>query len=66
MTKLAIIDDDIEIRQLLSHYLTKQGFTVSIFPDGESFLKSTMNQYELAILDIYNFIVVLIIINLLV
>ncbi|MCP4078418.1 MAG: response regulator transcription factor [Gammaproteobacteria bacterium] len=49
---LAIIDDDIEIRELLKQYLVKQGYNISTFIDGESFLDSTLSQYNLCILDI--------------
>ncbi len=49
---LAIIDDDIEIRELLKQYLVKQGYNISTFVDGESFLGSTLNQYDLCVLDI--------------
>jgi DNA-binding response OmpR family regulator len=52
MQKLALIDDDIEIRQLLSDYLTKNGFEVSSFADGEVFLVEDHNQFDLVVLDI--------------
>ena len=52
MTKLAIIDDDPEILQLLNQYLTKNGFEVDAFTDGESFLSKDEAQFNLAILDI--------------
>jgi DNA-binding response OmpR family regulator len=52
MQKLALIDDDIEIRQLLSDYLTKNGFEVNAFADGEVFLVEDHNQFDLVVLDI--------------
>ena len=52
MNKLAIIDDDLEIRQLLSQYLSQQGFEVIAYADGESFLHVDMSQFDLAVLDI--------------
>jgi two-component system OmpR family response regulator len=52
MNKLAIIDDDLEIRQLLSQYLSQQGFEVVAYADGESFLQADMTQFNLAVLDI--------------
>jgi DNA-binding response OmpR family regulator len=52
MQTLALIDDDLEIRQLLSQYLSQQGFDVIAFADGESFLKAQMSQFDLAVLDI--------------
>ncbi|MFT7453894.1 MAG: DNA-binding response OmpR family regulator, partial [Saprospiraceae bacterium] len=35
MQTLALIDDDEEIRQLISQYLSQQGFEVVGFADGE-------------------------------
>ncbi len=52
MQTLALIDDDLEIRQLLSQYLSQQGFEVVAFADGEAFLKAQMVQFDLAVLDI--------------
>lgn len=49
---LAVIDDDIEIRELLKQYLVKQGYTISTFIDGESFLRSALDQFDLGVLDI--------------
>ena len=50
--KLALIDDDVEIRQLLSDYLTKNGFEVNAFADGEVFLMEEHVQFDLVVLDI--------------
>jgi DNA-binding response OmpR family regulator len=52
MQTLALIDDDVEIRQLLSQYLNQQGFEVQTFADGESFLQADMSSFELAVLDL--------------
>jgi len=52
MQTLALIDDDLEIRQLLRQYLSQQGFEVVAFADGETFLKAQMVQFDLAVLDI--------------
>lgn len=52
MEKLAIIDDDAEILQLLNQYLTKNGFEVYSYADGESFLDQDYNQFSLLVLDI--------------
>ena len=49
---LALIDDDADIRQLLSQYMAQQGYEVASFADGESFLETDFNDYALAILDI--------------
>jgi DNA-binding response OmpR family regulator len=52
MKQLAIIDDDPEILKLLDQYLTKNGFEVDAFEDGESFLKQDLNKFSLIVLDI--------------
>ena len=52
MKQLAIIDDDPEIRKLLDQYLTKNGFEVDAFNDGESFLETNETKFSLVILDI--------------
>jgi len=52
MKKLAIIDDDPEILQLLNQYLVKNGFEIDAFTDGESFLSKDEAEFSLAILDI--------------
>ena len=52
MTKLAIIDDDLEILALLDEYLAKNGFEVEGFSDGEAFLGRDETEFSLLILDI--------------
>jgi len=52
MKQLAIIDDDPEILKLLDQYLTKNGFDVEAFNDGESFLKEDESRFSLIVLDI--------------
>ena len=52
MTKLAIIDDDVEILKLLDEYLAKNGFEVEGFADGETFLSRDETEFSLLILDI--------------
>ena len=49
---LALIDDDSDILQLLSKYMDQQGYEVSAFADGESFLAADISQFSLAILDL--------------
>ncbi|MDP6968025.1 MAG: response regulator transcription factor [Gammaproteobacteria bacterium] len=49
---LALIDDDSDILQLLSQYMSQQGYEVSAFSDGESFLAADISQFSLAILDL--------------
>ena len=52
MKQLAIIDDDPEILKLLEQYLTKNGFEVRAFTDGETFLKADESDFSLIVLDI--------------
>ena len=52
MKQLAIIDDDPEIVKLLEQYLTKNGFEVRAFTDGETFLKADESDFSLIVLDI--------------
>jgi len=51
--KIAIIEDEADIRELLANYLKKAGFEVSKFEDGSSFLKSLRKEKpDLVILDL--------------
>ena len=52
--KILVVDDDDSIRQLLTSYLQKNGYQVSAFADGESFLSAFAkeNDYQLVVLDI--------------
>lgn len=53
MTKILIIDDDEELCELVSEYLSVEGFTSSVVHDGESGLSEALSgDYELAILDV--------------
>jgi two-component system, OmpR family, response regulator CpxR len=53
MSKILIIDDDEELCELVSEYLSVEGFTTEAVHDGESGLqKALSNDYELAILDV--------------
>ena len=53
MSKILIIDDDEELCELVSEYLSVEGFTTEAVHDGESGLqKALTNDYELAILDV--------------
>jgi DNA-binding response OmpR family regulator len=51
--KIAIIEDEEDIRELLADYLQKAGFEVSKFEDGSSFLKFLEKEKpDLIILDL--------------
>jgi two-component system response regulator CpxR len=53
MDKILIIDDDEELCELVSEYLTVEGFDVSSVNDGESGLKMALSdEFDLAILDV--------------
>jgi len=51
--KIAIVEDDVDIVELLRHYLMREGYEVEAFYDGESALKAfTKNPPNLVILDL--------------
>lgn len=53
MNKLLLIDDDKELSQLLSEYLTTEGFEVAVAYDGEVGVQlATREQYSAIILDV--------------
>lgn len=53
MQKFAIIEDDDFMRKMLGISLTNEGYSVSLFKDGESFFNSPISgEYDLIILDI--------------
>jgi two-component system OmpR family response regulator len=56
MTKrdhILLVDDDAEIRALLSEYLTREGFTVTAVPDGRGMDEALEDtRFDLAVLDL--------------
>jgi DNA-binding response OmpR family regulator len=53
MNKLLLIDDDKELSQLLSEYLTTEGFEVAVAYDGETGIQhATQGQFSAIILDV--------------
>lgn len=53
MNRLLLIDDDKELSQLLSEYLTTEGFDVSVAYDGEAGIQlATQEQYSAIVLDV--------------
>ena len=53
MDKVLIIDDDEELCELVSEYLTVEGFETDAVHDGESGLsRARSGDYNLAILDV--------------
>jgi two-component system response regulator CpxR len=53
MGKILIIDDDEELCELVSEYLSVEGFTVEVIHDGESGLNKALKEdHDLIILDV--------------
>ncbi len=53
MNKILIIDDDEELCELVSEYLTVEGFTIESVNDGESGLEKALNgDFDIVILDV--------------
>ncbi len=53
MDKVLIIDDDVELCDLVSEYLTVEGFETTSLHDGETGLAGALSgEYDLAILDV--------------
>lgn len=53
MNKVLIIDDDEDLCELVSEYLTVEGFDTSVVHDGQSGLAAALSgKYDLAILDV--------------
>ena len=53
MTKVLLIDDDIELTNLLSEYLTEEGFSVETTTDGRVGIAESMSSsIDLIVLDI--------------
>ena len=53
MTRILLADDDIELGDMLTEYLGKEGFEVDLAHDGDMALsKALANPYDLLILDV--------------
>ena len=53
MDKILIIDDDEELCELVSEYLTVEGFEIACVNDGETGLQRALSgEYDMAILDV--------------
>jgi two-component system response regulator CpxR len=53
MDRVLIIDDDEELCELVSEYLTVEGFKIACVNDGEAGLKAALSgEYDMAILDV--------------
>ena len=53
MARILLADDDIELGDMLTEYLGKEGFEVDVAHDGDTALsKALANPYDLLILDV--------------
>ncbi|MEZ5451496.1 MAG: response regulator transcription factor [Thiothrix sp.] len=53
MSKLLLVDDDIELTNMLKEYLEQEGFSVDAVHDGESAVRAALNgSYALVVLDV--------------
>ena len=53
MSKLLLVDDDLELNKLLSTYLIQEGFEVTAVMDGASAVKeASLHEYALIVLDV--------------
>lgn len=53
MSKLLLVDDDLELNTLLSTYLTQEGFEVTAVMDGAAAVKAaSLHEYALIVLDV--------------
>lgn len=53
MTKVLLVDDDVELVEMLKEYLEQEGFDVAAVHDGESGVSEALSgQYAIAVLDV--------------
>ncbi len=53
MTRVLLIDDDVELTGLLAEYLTEEGFEVRAFADGREGVKQAVSgAYDIVVLDV--------------
>lgn len=53
MTRVLLVDDDIELAGMLADYLTQEGFSVTTVHDGETGVAEALSgQYLIAVLDV--------------
>jgi len=53
MSKILLIDDDIELAEMLGEYLTREGFAPTLAVDGESGVeKALAGDYAMAVVDV--------------
>jgi two-component system, OmpR family, response regulator len=53
MTKVLLVDDDVELVEMLKEYLEQEGFAVTVAHDGEAGVGEALSgQYAIAVLDV--------------
>jgi len=53
MTRVLLVDDDVELSGMLSEYLQQEGFDTDVAHDGESGVKAALEgQFDIAVLDV--------------
>jgi len=53
MTRVLLVDDDVELSGMLSEYLTQEGFAATTVHDGESGVTAALSgDYDIAVLDV--------------
>lgn len=53
MAKILLVDDDVDLTSMLSQYLVREGFDVTMAHDGEAgVMEATSHEYALVVLDI--------------
>lgn len=53
MTRVLLVDDDVELSGMLSEYLQQEGFETEVAHDGEAGVKAALEgQFDIAVLDV--------------
>lgn len=53
MERVLVIDDDVELFQLVTRYLAREGFAITLAPNGESGIEQALGgEYSLIMLDV--------------
>jgi len=53
MTRVLLVDDDVELSGMLSEYLTQEGFETAVAHDGEAGVKAALEgNFDIAVLDV--------------
>ena len=53
MTRVLLVDDDVELSGMLSEYLTQEGFETAVAHDGEAGVKAALDgNFDIAVLDV--------------